>query len=93
MIQTMIELDDRLGKDYFFAALSINNQQMKLQSLNNYCKHLEKTIDLTELDQLQFSQNDVPSLHFMYDEEHYLFIDYGNGVVDYIKQHLPKTLF
>ncbi|MGC6769817.1 hypothetical protein ACYSNR_12595 [Enterococcus sp. LJL128] len=91
MIQTILELHDTLGTEYYFVSVSITNHQMKLTSLNSCCKYLDKTVDLTQLSDV--TQQDNPcSLSFLYDTENYCFVDYGNAVVDYIQQQIPAVL-
>lgn len=91
MMQTLVEFDDTLGKDYYFVTVVIEGTRMTLHSVNTYCKGFEKTIDLTQLSDLEMNGSGLQTLHFSCDEENYFFVDYGNAVVDYIKRHLPVS--
>lgn len=88
----MLELTDRLGLDYYFVSLSTENGVFVIRSLNNYCKPIDKAVELAEIEGLTFGkQNELDFVCFDYEEEHYHFLDYGNHLMPFLNNILQPA--
>lgn len=88
----MLELTDRLGLDYYFVSLVTNNETLIIRSLNNYCKPIDKIVELAEIEGLTFgAEGELDFICFDYEKEHYHFIDYGNHLVPFLSDILSPV--
>jgi len=88
----MLELTDRLGLDYYFVSLVTNNETLIIRSLNNYCKPIDKIVELAEIEGLTFgTEGELDFICFDYEKEHYHFIDYGNHLVPFLSDILSPV--
>ncbi|MFD1901538.1 hypothetical protein [Enterococcus termitis] len=94
MTNAMLELTDSLVMDYYFVSLEVKEGQLFLYSLNNYCKPISKTIELTQIDGLHIEDSGgLGYICFDFDNDHYHFVDYGNHILSFFKTILfPITL-
>ncbi|WP_375178477.1 hypothetical protein [Enterococcus rotai] len=89
MMNGMLELTDRLGLDYYFVSLVTNNETLIIRSLNNYCKPIDKTVELAEIEGLTFgTEGELDFICFDYEKEQYHFIDYGNHLLPFLSSIL-----
>ncbi|MEI5994269.1 hypothetical protein [Candidatus Enterococcus mansonii] len=85
-MNSMLELTDGLGLDYYFVCLSADKETLIIHSLNNYCKPIDKTVELAHITELTIqSKDELNYVCFDYENEHYHFIDYGNHVLSFLK--------
>jgi len=92
MMNGMLELTDRLGLDYYFVSLVTNNETLIIRSLNNYCKPIDKIVELAEIEGLTFgTEGELDFICFDYEKEHYHFIDYGNHLVPFLSDILSPV--
>lgn len=88
----MLELTDRLGLDYYFVSLAAENGVLVIRSLNNYCKPIDKAVELAEIEGLTFGkQHELDFVCFDYENDHYHFIDYGNHLLPFLNNILQPV--
>lgn len=91
-MNSMLELTDYLGLDYYFVSLSAEHGMLVIRSLNNYCKPIDKTVIMAKIEDLTFGTKDqLAFVCFDYEGEHYHFINYGNHLMPFLRQILPST--
>lgn len=89
MMNGMLELTDYLGLDYYFVSLSAENEILVIHSLNNYCKPIDKAVELAKIEGLTFGEEGMLDfICFDYEGEHYHFIDYGNHLMPFLSRIL-----
>ncbi|WP_086443671.1 hypothetical protein [Candidatus Enterococcus lemimoniae] len=89
MMNGMLELTDRLGLDYYFVSLTTEKGSLVIRSLNNYCKPIDKAVELAEIEGLTFgAEGELDFICFDYEKEHYRFIDYGNHLLPFLSSIL-----
>ncbi|EOH96152.1 hypothetical protein UAY_03062 [Enterococcus moraviensis ATCC BAA-383] len=89
MMNGMLELTDCLGLDYYFVSLSTESGVLIIRSLNNYCKPIDKAVELAEITGLTFGEEgELEFICFDYEEDHYHFIDYGNHLMPFLSNVL-----
>lgn len=86
MMNSMLELTDHLGLDYYFVSLTSWDDVLVIRSLNNYCKPIDKAVKLAEIEGLTFGkEGELDFVCFDYKKEHYHFLDYGNHLMPFLK--------
>lgn len=89
MINGLLELTDSLGMDYYFVTVTTEKNTLIIRPFNNYCKVLNKTVQLADIKGLICCRSQgVLQVSFDYQREHYAFADYGNKLIQYLKQEL-----
>ncbi|MGX7245576.1 hypothetical protein ACWOC1_12110 [Enterococcus quebecensis] len=89
MLNGMLELTDRLGLDYYFVSISLENTTLIVRSLNDYCKPLDKAVNLAEIKGvISEKEGQFNFICFDYENEHYHFVDYGNYLFPFLKNIL-----
>ncbi|EOL50522.1 hypothetical protein [Enterococcus caccae] len=93
-MNSMLELTDRLGLDYYFVSLTTGDDLLIIRSLNNYCKPIDKAVKLADIKGLTFgAEGELDFICFDYENDHYHFIDYGNHLVPFLSSVLrPKSV-
>lgn len=85
MVNGMLELTDCLGLDYYFVSLTATEDTLTIRSLNNYCKPIDKAVELAEIEGLTFgTEGELDFVCFHYEKEQYHFIDYGNHLMPFL---------
>ena len=93
-MNAFLEISDMLGLDYYYASVSYSGNAMLLSNPDIfYGKFIEKRIILSEIEKIQiFFENGIEKLDFRYDDERYTFVNYGNGIIPYLKDGLSFVL-
>ncbi|EOH97120.1 hypothetical protein UAW_01602 [Enterococcus haemoperoxidus ATCC BAA-382] len=92
MMNGMLELTDFLGLDYYFVSLSTEKGVLVIRSLNNYCKPIDKAVELAKIDGLTFGEEgELDFICFDYEGEHFHFIDYGNHLMPFLSRILRSV--
>lgn len=89
-MNTYMEIMNGKGrKEYCYAAVYFEDQQLRLAIPQGLIKVDRKTIDLGEIQYLRrFSILGGETIEFQVSDTHYTFFESGKGVVEYLRENL-----
>ena len=85
MMGTLIELTGRSGLEFYYVEIEVGAGVLVVQSPAELIKTVTRRIFWDRVTDLLFEQN---RLTFSYEQEQYTFVDYGNGVLNYLSKQL-----
>ncbi|MTD40136.1 hypothetical protein GIX45_16265 [Erwinia sp. CPCC 100877] len=89
MYHGMLELTDQLGMDYYFVSLKKEGETLLIQSLNHYCKAINKAVQLAEIEGVIIEESaGLGYVCFDFNNEHFHFVEYGNQILPFFEKIL-----
>jgi len=84
-METLIELTGKEGLNFYYVNLAIDRGMMHVVSPKGLIKSISRAIPLKLVKEFVFENSRVT---FSYNHEQYTFVDYGNGVLNYMNEEL-----
>ncbi|WP_125766830.1 hypothetical protein [Lapidilactobacillus wuchangensis] len=90
-MNTVIEITDQFGLDYYYANVSFTSDSLVLLNSERNQRLLNCRLPLTELTEEPVQpQFWTTKYSLSYDKILYTFVDYGTGVIPYLKRYLRQ---
>ncbi|MGK0550888.1 hypothetical protein ACSFB8_00710 [Enterococcus faecalis] len=88
-MNVIVEMTDALGLDYYFVTLKATSNGLLLSSGKAYYRNLHEIIPYQKISHSKIIKKDqLIEISFECENKQYRFVDYGNGVADYLQKHL-----
>ncbi|MFD1412118.1 hypothetical protein [Lapidilactobacillus gannanensis] len=90
-MNTVIEMTDQFGLDYYYVTVTFTADALVLQNPASNLRQLNCRLPMDELVEEPVSpQFWTTKYSLSYDKILYTFVDYGTGVIPYLKQYLRQ---
>ncbi|MGG5370887.1 hypothetical protein [Enterococcus sp. AZ196] len=89
-MNTMVEITDMLGVDYYYVAITFEENALLLEKPKGlFAKNIKRRIELSKVEKTcTTNEKGIDKLSFFYERNWYTFIDFGNSLMPCLKERL-----
>lgn len=85
-MNTIIEITDKMGLDYYFVTLTLNHDVLEVKNTQHRVKKIKRELPISEIQNVTLTQRfGAKTLNFHYKNEFFSIVDCGTSIVPFLE--------